>query len=86
MDSYSILGIDAKTSFKDIKRIYYKLALLNHPDKGGDVEVFKKITKAFEYIKEINELKLDDENIQNLHIENKDNFITIRNKKYRMRF
>ena len=37
-----------KATNGEIKKAYHKLALVEHPDKGGDVEKFKKIQAAYE--------------------------------------
>ena len=34
----------------DIKKAYRKLAIKNHPDKGGDPEKFKEIQKAYDIL------------------------------------
>ena len=47
---YSILGTQPTDSCADIKRAYFKLARTHHPDKGGDPEKFKEITKAYEIL------------------------------------
>ena len=45
-----MLEIDKKASSAEIKKAYRKLALKKHPDKGGDVEEFKKIQAAYEVL------------------------------------
>jgi hypothetical protein len=35
---YKILGVDKNADDDVIRKAYRKLALTNHPDKGGDVE------------------------------------------------
>ena len=39
--------------FKVIKKSYFKKILREHPDKGGDEEVFKKTQAAFEVLREM---------------------------------
>lgn len=46
-DLYSVLGIDKSASTIEIKKAYKKLAMKHHPDKGGDEEMFKKISHAY---------------------------------------
>lgn len=36
--------------FADIKKAYRKLAVIHHPDKGGDEATFKEITRAYEVL------------------------------------
>jgi DnaJ family protein A protein 2 len=43
---YDILEIPKNASASDIKKAYRKLALKEHPDKGGDPEKFKEINQA----------------------------------------
>jgi molecular chaperone DnaJ len=47
---YSILGVEETATQEDIKKAYRKLAKENHPDKGGDEELFKKISVAYDTI------------------------------------
>lgn len=47
-DLYKILGLDAEASASDIKRAYRKLALENHPDKGGDHDTMALLAEAYE--------------------------------------
>ena len=37
-------------SLKEIKKAYHKIALKEHPDKGGDPEKFKDITLAYDVL------------------------------------
>jgi molecular chaperone DnaJ len=46
---YLILGVDKNSTYKEIKKKYYKLALLLHPDKNNesDVTEFNLVTEAY---------------------------------------
>ena len=45
---YQLLGISKNASDAQIKKAYRAAALKNHPDKGGDPEIFKEISMAYE--------------------------------------
>jgi len=47
---YKLLEVDKNASEADIKKAYRKLAIKHHPDKGGDPEKFKEITRAYEIL------------------------------------
>lgn len=47
---YKILGVAKDADENEIKKAYKKLALKHHPDKGGDVEMFKEISSAAEVL------------------------------------
>lgn len=49
-DLYERLGVSRGASIDDIRRAYKDLARLKHPDRGGDVEEFKKIQEAHEVL------------------------------------
>jgi DnaJ family protein A protein 2 len=49
-DLYNILGVSKTAKPTEIKKAYHKLALKEHPDKGGDEEKFKKIQMAYEIL------------------------------------
>jgi len=45
---YKLLEVDKNANDAEIKKAYRKLAVKHHPDKGGDPEKFKEISKAYE--------------------------------------
>ena len=47
---YDILHVDKNATPEEIKKSYRKLAMKNHPDKGGDPGLFQKITEAYEVL------------------------------------
>ncbi len=47
---YGILGISNDSSESQIKKAYYKLSFIHHPDKGGDKDVFSEITEAYDVL------------------------------------
>lgn len=44
---YDTLGLSRDASEGDIKKAYRKMAMENHPDKGGDPEKFKEVSNAY---------------------------------------
>jgi molecular chaperone DnaJ len=54
---YDILGVTETATQDDIKKAYRKLAKENHPDKGGNEELFKKISVAYDTIGDENKRK-----------------------------
>ncbi|CAE7548117.1 SEC63 [Symbiodinium sp. CCMP2456] len=49
---YTVLGLQPGASSAAIRRAYHVLALLHHPDKGGDDAVFKAIATAYKALTE----------------------------------
>jgi len=47
---YEVLGVEKNAPPDVIKKAYRKLAVKNHPDKGGDEALFKEIQKAFDVL------------------------------------
>ena len=54
---YEVLGVQKDASQDEIKKIYRKLAVQHHPDKGGDPEKFKNITEAYNTLSDDNKRK-----------------------------
>lgn len=48
MDYYQILGVNENSNQDDIKKAYKKLAMKNHPDRGGDTKKFQEISEAYD--------------------------------------
>lgn len=47
---YELLGVSPVVDEQGLKKAYRKIALKEHPDKGGDPEKFKDISKAYEVL------------------------------------
>ena len=47
---YDILEVNTDATFDQIKTAYRKKSLVVHPDKGGDPESFKELTKAYDFL------------------------------------
>lgn len=47
---YKLLEVEKDASESDIKKAYKKLAMKHHPDKGGDPEKFKEVTRAYQIL------------------------------------
>jgi len=47
---YELLELSKDASTADIKKAYRKLARTHHPDKGGDEQLFKKISEAYDVL------------------------------------
>ena len=46
-DYYAILGAGKTASQNEIERLYKRLAMQHHPDRGGDAEEMKAINEAY---------------------------------------
>ena len=51
-DYYSILGAREDASLGDIERLYKRLAVQRHPDRGGDEEEMKSLNEAYGVLKD----------------------------------
>lgn len=58
---YEVLGLSKDASPADIKKAFRKAAMTHHPDKGGDVEKFKEVNKAYEVLSDPEKKELYDE-------------------------
>lgn len=58
---YTLLGVERSADASELKKAYRKLAMKNHPDKGGDPEKFKEITAAYEVLSDPEKRQIYDE-------------------------
>ena len=58
---YDLLGCTKEANDADIKKAFRKAAMTHHPDKGGDPEKFKEISKAYEVLSDPEKKQLYDE-------------------------
>jgi DnaJ-class molecular chaperone len=47
---YNILGVNSDADEKVIKKSYYKLSFIHHPDKNGDPIIFAELTEAYDVL------------------------------------
>ncbi|CAD7942503.1 unnamed protein product [Amoebophrya sp. A25] len=57
---YELLGVSEGAGDKEIKSAYKKKALEHHPDKGGNEETFKNISKAYDVLGNAEKRKMYD--------------------------
>lgn len=62
MNHYDVLGVQINASMIDIKKAYRKLALIHHPDKGGDEETFKSVCESYEVLSDPDKRRIYDVN------------------------
>jgi len=58
---YDLLGVSKNADGAEIKKAFRKAALTHHPDRGGDPEKFKEISKAHEVLSDPEKRKLYDQ-------------------------
>src|SRR3990167_10671623 len=53
MNFYAELEISVGASPEEIKRAFHRLAKIHHPDKGGNPEKFKRISRAYAELQKV---------------------------------
>lgn len=51
VNPYELFGLSYKIKIQDLKKAYYELALICHPDKGGNSQDMDIVHKAYQYLK-----------------------------------
>jgi hypothetical protein len=59
VNCYKILGANESDTLQEIKSKFYRLAMLSHPDKGGDLEKMKLLNVAYEILRK-NHVKISE--------------------------
>jgi curved DNA-binding protein len=69
MNHYETLGVSSDATPDDIKQAYRKLAKQHHPDAGGDANVFKQISQAYEVLSDAHKRQQYDlQHDQRIHV------------------
>merc|ERR1719248_545642 len=58
---YEVLGVEKDASPDVIRKAYRKLAVKNHPDKGGDPDTFKEIQQAHDILSDDHKREIYDQ-------------------------
>ena len=71
INPFELLGINEKSTLKDARKAYYNIALLCHPDCGGDENSMRVLVNAYKFVeKQLKTVRNVSENIgKDLEIE-----------------
>lgn len=58
---YNTLGVQRTATLPEIKKAYHKMAFRHHPDKGGNEETFKEVSRAYSILSDEKKRRLYDE-------------------------
>ena len=50
INPYQLFGVNEDSPIEEVRKAYYSIALLCHPDKGGHTEYMKTLTLAYKWI------------------------------------
>lgn len=49
---YELFGLTPNSSMEEVRRAYYRLSLVCHPDKGGDINDMRTVHNAYQWIRQ----------------------------------
>ena len=67
IDPYELLGVNIDSDLKTIKKSFYELSLVCHPDKGGHPDDFETVHSAYLYV--IDQMKTRIDNPEKSYID-----------------
>lgn len=50
LNPFLLLGVTLESTIQEVKKAYFELALVAHPDKGGSAEQMRTVQSAYEYV------------------------------------
>jgi hypothetical protein len=50
LNPFELLGVSENSTMNELKTAYYRLALICHPDKGGEPEAMKTLVAAYRWV------------------------------------
>lgn len=53
MTPFELLGIPPTATFKEVQVAYKRQAMKHHPDRGGSMERFQELTKAYKTLRKL---------------------------------
>ena len=66
INPFHLLGVKIDSDIKDVRRAYYKLSLICHPDKGGSKDDMIIVHNAYKYVKKQIEFSEDKDTFENI--------------------
>ena len=66
INPFDLLGVTIDSTLRDVRKAYYKLSLVCHPDKGGSKDDMNVVHKAYLYVKKQIEFSDEKDTLENI--------------------